>query len=108
MNKEELFVEYSKLSPNYQRILTKFYQDPIKFQKNKSWAQPFVDCITSLYPNISFTEAVFRVKKQIVDVPKCMHCDSVLPFILEPVHHYGKYCNNICSANHREQSKRNK
>lgn len=108
MNKEQLFEEYSKLSANYQRILTKYVQDPVKFANNKSWAQPIIDAIKQSHPEIPYLEAVYRVKKQINETPQCLFCDKQLPFIEEPVHHYGKFCNNVCSAHHREQQKKAK
>jgi hypothetical protein len=103
---ENLQSTYLNLSPNYQRILTKFKQDPVKFQANMSWAKPLVDAIEAAYPGLEFTEAVYRLKTGIKDAPTCLECDATLPLIKEPRHHYGKFCNNICSARHREASKK--
>lgn len=102
----ELKEKIIALSPNYQRTLTKFKQDPHKFVSSAFWAKPIVDSVEAHFPDKSFTEAVYMIKNDISTAPKCLFCDIDLKLITEPRHHYGKFCNNACSAKHRESSKK--
>ena len=102
----ELKEKIISLSPNYQRTLTKFNQDPNKFVSSAFWAKPIVDSINEHFPDTSFVEAIYMIKNDITEAPKCLFCDADLKLITEPRHHYGKFCDNVCSAKHREANKK--
>lgn len=106
MNITQLKEAITSLSPNYQRTLTKFKQDPNKFASSAFWAKPIVDGIAEQFPDKPFVEAIYMIKNDITEVPKCLFCGTDLKLITEPRHHYGKFCNNVCSAKHREASKK--
>lgn len=108
MTIEELKEKIVSLSPNYQRTLTKFKQDPGKFAASTFWAKPIVDGVQEHFPSKPFVEAIYMIKNDIVAPPTCLFCGTDLKLITEPRHHYGKFCNNVCSAHHREAAKKAK